>query len=146
MQIYLNCIMKKITLSCLLLVNACFLCAQDRQAILKLMDDQRLAWNRGDIEGFMQGYWKSDSLMFVGSKTTYGWQNTLDNYKRGYPDKAAMGILTFDILKVQILGPENAFVFGAWHLKREKDNPGGYYTLWFRKINGEWKIVVDHTS
>ncbi len=138
--------MKKIIISCLLLLNASFLFAQDRQAILKLMDTQRLAWNRGDIEGFMQGYWKSDSLMFVGSKTTYGWQNTLDNYKRGYPDKAAMGILTFDILKVQILDPENAFVFGAWHLKREKDNPGGYYTLWFRKINGEWKIVVDHTS
>ncbi|MDB4925662.1 MAG: nuclear transport factor 2 family protein [Mucilaginibacter sp.] len=111
------------------------------------MDDQRLAWNRGDLEGFMQGYWKSDSLMFVGKTApTFGWQNTLNNYKRGYPDKAAMGILIFDIKKVQILDLENAFVFGAWRLKREKDEPGGYYTLWFRKINGVWKIVVDHTS
>ncbi|MDB5032608.1 DUF4440 domain-containing protein [Mucilaginibacter sp.] len=140
--------MKKYILSCLLFFNAYFLLhAQDRQAIIKLMDDQRQAWNRGDLEGFMQGYWKSDSLMFVGKTApTFGWQNTLNNYKRGYPDKAAMGILIFDIKKVQILDPENAFVFGAWHLKREKDEPGGYYTLWFRKINGVWKIVVDHTS
>lgn len=139
--------MKKIIFFCLVMLCSARSFAQDKQAIIKVMDQQRLAWNQGDIDGFMQGYWKSDSLMFVGStKPTYGWQNTLDNYKRGYPDKAAMGILSFDILKVQILDPENAFVFGAWHLKREKDNPGGYYTLWFRKIKGEWKIVVDHTS
>jgi hypothetical protein len=95
----------------------------------------------------MQGYWKSDSLMFVGStKPTYGWQNTLNNYKKSYPDKAAMGILIFDIKKVELLDATNAFVFGAWHFKREKDEPGGYYTLWFRKIDGKWVIVCDHTS
>lgn len=120
--------------------------SQSREAILEVMSTQMAAWNRGDLEAFMQGYWKSDSLMFVSAKPTYGWQATLDNYKRGYPNKAAMGKLTFDIKKVEIMTDTNAFVFGAWHLKREKDEPGGYFTLWFRKINGEWKIVVDHTS
>lgn len=93
--------------------------AQDRQAIIKVMNTQREAWNRGDIAAFMQGYWKSDSLMFVGKTApTYGWQNTLNNYKRGYPTKEAMGVLTFDILKVEVLDPKNAFVFGGWHVKQ----------------------------
>ncbi|MES2428008.1 MAG: nuclear transport factor 2 family protein [Bacteroidota bacterium] len=140
--------MKKFILSCFLMLMSCIcLHAQDRQAIIKLMEKQRQDWNRGDIDGFMQGYWKSDSLMFVGKTgPTYGWQNTLNNYKRGYPDKATMGILTFDILKVDVLDPKNAFVFGAWHVKQEKGIIGGYYTLWFKKIDGVWKIVCDHTS
>jgi ketosteroid isomerase-like protein len=127
--------MKKIALSCLLFLASCvFLQAQDKQAILRVLETQRIAWNKGDIEGYMQGYWKSDSLLFVGkSAPAYGWQTTLDHYKKGYPDKAAMGSLTFDILQ-------------AWHLKREKDAPGGYFTLWLKKIDGEWKIVCDHTS
>ena len=120
--------------------------AQDRKNIIDVMNKQLAAWNRGDLEGFMQGYWKSDSLLFVSAKPTHGWQATLDNYKRGYPDKAAMGILSFDIIKVDVLNDKNAFVFGAWHLKREKDSPGGYFTLLFKKIKGEWKVVVDHTS
>ncbi len=128
-----------------LAANICF--AQDQQAILKVLSVQNQAWNRGDLDAFMQGYWKSDSLLFVGkSGPKYGWQTTLDNYKKGYPDKAAMGQLTFDILKVQLLDKTNAFVLGGWRLKREKDAPGGYFTLWFRKINGEWKIVADHSS
>ena len=95
----------------------------------------------------MQGYWKSDSLVFVGKAApVYGWQGTLERYKKSYPGKAAMGELTFDIIQVKILDDHNAFVLGGWHLKREKDAPGGYFTLWFRKINGEWKIVCDHTS
>jgi ketosteroid isomerase-like protein len=111
------------------------------------MTDQQTAWSNGDIEGFMQGYWKSDSLMFIGKRgPAYGWQTTLDNYKKTYPDKAAMGKLTFRIDKVELLGKQDAFVMGAWSLTREKDNPGGYFTLWFRKIKGEWKIVCDHTS
>ena len=139
--------MKKCIVFLLLTFTFSTLHAQDKQAILKLMNDQQTAWNNGDIETFMQGYWKSDSLLFVGKAApTHGWQATLDNYKRGYPDKAAMGILTFDILKVELLDPQNAFVLGGWHLKREKDSPGGYFTLWFKKINGEWKIVCDHTS
>jgi ketosteroid isomerase-like protein len=138
--------MRKFLLTYYLLLATCIAFAQQREAIIKVMNTQLIAWNRGDLEGFMQGYWKSDSLMFVSSKPTYGWQATLDNYKRGYPDKAAMGILTFDIKKVEVIDDTNAFVFGAWRLKRVKDNPGGYFTLWFKKIKGEWKVVVDHTS
>jgi ketosteroid isomerase-like protein len=139
--------MKKLILCCLLAMSVTLCLAQDKQAIMKVLDVQSQAWNRGDLETFMQGYWKSDSLLFVGkSGPKYGWQTTLDNYKKGYPDKAAMGQLSFDILKVQLLDKSNAFVLGGWHLKREKDAPGGYFTLWFRKINGEWKIVTDHSS
>jgi len=140
--------MKKIFPSCFLLLASClFLHAQDKQAILKVLETQRVAWNNGDIGGYMQGYWKSDSLMFVGKAgPVYGWQKTLDRYKKSYPDKAAMGKLTFTILKVDLLDKTNAFVFGAWRLYREKDAPGGYFTLWFRKVNGAWVIVVDHTS
>jgi ketosteroid isomerase-like protein len=131
----------------LMIITAFTLKAQDKQAILKVMDTQQAAWNRGDLDVFMQGYWKSDSLLFVGSTApTHGWQNTLNRYKKSYPNKAAMGTLTFDIMKVDILDATNAFILGGWKLKREKDAPGGYFTLWFRKINGEWKIVVDHTS
>ncbi len=139
--------MKKflLTVICALLFNLCH--AQDREAILKVLETQRQAWNRGDVDGFMQGYWHSDSLLFVGaSAPTYGWQNTLNNYKKRYPGKAAMGNLTFTIMKVDLLDATNAFMLGGWRLKREKDEPGGYFTLWFRKINGEWKIVCDHTS
>jgi ketosteroid isomerase-like protein len=139
--------MKKLILSFIFILSAGLSYGQDRQAIIKVMHTQQLAWNRGDIDGFMQGYWKSDSLVFVGKDApTYGWQTTLNNYKKHYPDKAAMGQLTFTILQVKVLDPTNAFVLGGWHLKREKDAPGGYYTLWFRKIKGEWKIVCDHTS
>jgi ketosteroid isomerase-like protein len=140
--------MKRIFISCLLVIATCTcLRAQDKQAILKVMADQTIAWNNGDIDGFMQGYWKSDSLLFVGSKApVHGWQSTLERYKKSYPDKAAMGLLKFTILKVDLLDANNAFMLGGWHLQREKDAPGGYFTLWFKKIDGQWKIVVDHTS
>jgi len=120
---------------------------KDRQAILNVLEKQRVDWNRGDIEAFMQSYVKSDSLLFVGkSGPTYGWQNTLNNYKRSYNGKAGMGMLTFGIKKVDFLNKDVAFVLGSWHLKREKDEPQGYFTLIFKKLNGEWKIVVDHSS
>jgi len=139
--------MKKLIIAGLLLINVCFCFAQDKKAILNVLETQRLAWNRGNVEAYMQGYWHSDSLLFVGkSGPEYGWQNTLDNYKKAYPDKAAMGQLGFDILKVELLDKTNAFVLGAWHLKREKDAPGGYFTLLLRKIKGEWKVVADHSS
>ena len=142
----LHLYMKKFLLLLGLLLNTGLIFAQDKQAILKVMADQQTAWNRGDLDVFMQGYWKSDSLLFVGKTApTKGWQATLDNYKRGYPNKAAMGTLSFNILKVELLDATNAFVLGGWNVKTDKD-AGGYFTLWFRKINGEWKIVVDHTS
>ena len=119
----------------------------DKQAILQVLEKQRTGWNEGNLEHYMQGYWKSDSLLFVGkSGPTYGWQQTLDNYKKGYPDQAAMGVLTFNIKKVELLSKDTAFVLGGWHLKREKDEPQGYFTLILKKIKGLWLVVSDHSS
>ena len=121
--------------------------AIDKQAILSVLESQRLNWNKGDLEAFMQGYVKSDSLLFVGSKgPTYGWQQTLDNYKKTYNGKGGMGQLTFGIKKVNFLNKDVAFVLGSWHLKRQQDEPQGYFTLLFKKLNGDWKIFVDHSS
>lgn len=119
----------------------------DQKAILAVLEKQRLAWNEGNLEKFMEGYWKNDSLLFVGKDgPTYGWQQTLDNYKKGYPDKSAMGTLTFNIKKVELLSKDAASVLGGWHLKREKDEPQGYFTLILRKIKGLWQVVSDHSS
>lgn len=141
--------MKRIALIALMLVSLGTLAqtSKDKQAILNVLENQRLNWNKGDLETFMQGYVKSDSLLFVGSSgPTYGWQKTLDNYRKTYQGKAGMGQLTFGIKKVDFLNSDIAFVLGSWHLKREKDEPKGYFTLLFKKLNGEWKIFVDHSS
>jgi ketosteroid isomerase-like protein len=121
---------------------------KDEQRILSILDTQTKFWNAGDLENFMKGYWKSDSLMFIGkSGVTYGYNNTLENYKKGYPTKDAMGILKFTILKVEKIAGDAYFVVGKWHLTREKvGNVEGHYTLLFRKIKGEWVIVADHSS
>lgn len=119
----------------------------DENAIRQLLDQQTDAWNRGDIENFMKGYWENDSLMFVGkSGVTYGWANTLKNYKKGYPDTAAMGKLSFDYIKIKRLSKKYYFVVGKWHLKRSIGDIGGHYNLLFEKINGQWVIIVDHSS
>ena len=105
------------------------------------------AWNRGDIPAYMKGYWNSDSLLFIGSKgPTYGYQKTLLNYLKSYPTTEKMGQLTFDFVKIEILSNSQAFVVGKWHLKRTEDDLSGHFTLLWKKINGEWKIVVDHSS
>ncbi|WP_113663060.1 YybH family protein [Pedobacter nanyangensis] len=136
-----------ILLFCLVASQAMAQTAHDRNAILKVLEDQRQGWNKGDMDAYMQGYWKSDSLLFVGKNgPTYGWQKTLDNYKKGYPDKSAMGFLTFGIKKIEFLSKDRAFVLGSWNLKREKDEPKGYFTLLLRKIKGQWKVVADHSS
>ncbi len=136
-----------VILFCFVASNLMAQTSQDRTAILKVLEEQRQGWNKGDMDAYMQGYWKSDSLLFVGkSGPTYGWQKTLDNYKKGYPDKSAMGFLTFGIKKVEFLSKDRAFVLGSWNLKREKDEPKGYFTLLLRKINGQWKVVADHSS
>jgi len=121
--------------------------SNEKQKILDVLENQRIDWNKGDVEAYMQGYWKSDSLLFVGkSGPTYGWQKTLENYKKGYPDKSAMGFLTFGIKKVELIAKDQAFVLGSWNVKREKDELKGYFTLLLRKIEGVWKVVVDHSS
>ena len=115
--------------------------------IKKVMTDQAEAWNRGDIAGFMQGYWNSDKLIFVsGDRVTRGWQPTLDNYKRSYDSRAKMGTLTFSDLEITVLSKDAAVVLGSWSLAREGDNPHGKFTLTFRKFREGWRIIIDHTS
>ena len=119
----------------------------DERAIRNAMNEQLAAWNAGDIKRFMGTYWTDDSLMFIGkSGVTYGWQNTLEKYKKGYPDTAAMGKLDFNILQVKRLSDMYFFVVGKWHLQRSIGNLGGHFTLLFRKIKNKWVIVADHSS
>jgi hypothetical protein len=114
--------------------------------ISKVLSDQQVAWNRGDLESFMAGYWKSDSLTFVGSRgLTYGWESTLKNYKATYPDKGAMGQLNFEIIKFDLLSSDAAVMIGRYTLIRAKDKPTGLFTLIWKKINGQWVITSDQT-
>ena len=111
------------------------------------MADQSVAWNKGNIDEFMKAYWNNDSLAFIGhGGITYGYNNTLNNYKKTYDDSAKMGKLFFTLIKVKKLSPEYYFVTGKWFLKRSIGDAGGYYTLLFRKIKGQWFIISDHTS
>ncbi len=120
---------------------------KDEKEIKDLLNRQTLSWNRGNIDEFMSGYWKNDSLMFVGkSGVTYGYTNTLNNYKKNYSDSAQMGKLFFDILQAKKLSAEYYWVLGKWFLKRSVGDIGGHYTLLFRKIAGKWMIVADHSS
>ncbi|MBI5219208.1 MAG: DUF4440 domain-containing protein [Bacteroidia bacterium] len=115
--------------------------------IQKVLSNQETTWNNGDIESYMTGYWKNDSLRFIGKNgIQYGWQKTLDNYKKSYPDKAAMGKLKFDIISIEPICKDVAFVVGKWNLQREKGDVGGMFSLLFKKINGQWLIVFDHSS
>jgi ketosteroid isomerase-like protein len=121
--------------------------SKDEKTIRRVLSEQTAAWNHGDIEGFMKGYWENDSLMFIGkSGITYGWNNTLKNYKKGYPDTAAMGKLAFTLIQVKRLSKEYYHVTGKWFLKRSIGDIGGHYTLLFQKINGRWVIISDHSS
>ncbi len=114
--------------------------------VLNNMKTQEKAWNEGDIKGFMNYYWKSDSLKFIGSKgITYGWQKTLDNYIKGYPTKPDMGTLKFTIVEGTQLSEKSIYVIGKWELKKDKP-VGGYFTLLWKIIDDKWVIVADHTS
>jgi len=116
-------------------------------AIKKVMEDQTAAWNRGDIDGFMGGYWKSEKLTFVsGTNVTRGWQATHDRYKKSYDTREKMGELAFSDLEFTMLGPDSAVVLGTWSVKRKADNPHGKFTLTFKKFKDGWKIILDHTS
>lgn len=121
--------------------------SKDEQAIRKILSNQTLYWNQGNLDSFMVGYWNNDSLLFIGkSHVTYGYNNALNNYKKGYSDTAQMGKLTFNILQVKRLSNDHYFVLGKWFLKRSVGDIGGHYTLLFRKIKGQWVIVADHSS
>jgi len=140
--------MKNVLLVFLLaFANAVSAQSKDESAIRQLLDQQTAAWNRGDVANFMQGYWENDSLMFIGkSGVTYGWTNTLNNYKKGYPDAAAMGQLTFTLIQVKRLSKKYYHVTGKWFLKRSIGDVGGHYTLLLEKIKGRWVIIADHSS
>ena len=140
--------MRRLTLL-FLLMNAVLAFSQNKnqvKVVIENMKIQEMAWNNADIVGFMKYYWKSDSLKFISSKgITYGWQKTYDNYVKGYPTKEAMGILTFTIKEATQLSESSIYVIGQWQLKKDKP-VGGYFTLLWKKINGQWVIVADHTS
>lgn len=145
--------MKSLLFSLLfLLASAAFAQKQimpDKTMIMRVLSNQQKAWNDGRIEDFMNGYWQSDSLVFIGKKgITKGWQQTLDNYKKSYPDKVTMGELEFTIITVELLSKTSAHVIGKWQLKREqsKGDLEGHFTLLFKKINKRWVIVSDHSS
>lgn len=114
-----------------------------------MLAEQAACWSAGDLTCYMQGYWKSDSLLFVGSRgLTYGWQQTLDNYKRSYPDVSAMGKLHFELKELRPLSPETMLVVGKWHLQREaaKGDLEGHFSVIFRRFPGGWKIIADQSS
>lgn len=145
--------MRRITLSLALLALPAFAAAEKpadgpTASIRAVLDAQAKAWNKGDLEAFMEGYWKSPKLSFSsGADVTRGWDATLARYKKRYQaDGAEMGKLTFSDLEIELLGADAALVRGRWQLVRNKDKPVGIFTLIFRKLPEGWRIVHDHTS
>lgn len=142
--------MKKACFIICVLFYGCQLQAQkksEKETIIKILHTQDEAWNSGDIEGFMQTYWQNDSLMFIGkSGVTYGWQNTLNNYRKSYPDTASMGKLDFTLIDIKPISKEYYHVVGKWHLKRTKGDLQGHFTLLLQKIKDKWLIIADHSS
>jgi ketosteroid isomerase-like protein len=131
----------------LLLAAPSFAQSNDEATIRQILADQITAWNKGSLDDFMKGYWNSDSLTFIGqSGITYGYTAALDNYKKHYDSPDKMGQLIFTLLKLERLSSDYYFVIGKWELKRKAGDVGGVYTLLFRKINGRWVIVSDHSS
>lgn len=120
---------------------------KNEKAIRAILAAQTKAWNEGNLVGFMDGYLPSDSLLFVGkSGPTYGFNNTLNNYKKGYPDTASMGKLTFILISLTPIEKKHYRVLGNWSLQRSKGNLSGYFTLLFQKIKGKWFVIQDHSS
>ncbi len=119
----------------------------DEKAIQKIMDNQVYYWNKADLDNFVKGYWNNDSVMFIGKNgIVYGYNNTLQRYKNSYSDTAQMGKLQFTILHVTKLSPEYYSLVGKFYLTRSMGDLSGHFTLLFRKIKGEWKIISDHSS
>jgi hypothetical protein len=120
---------------------------EDTEAIQAVLKAQRLAWSDNNIEEFMEGYWKNDSLKFYGSNgVTYGWENTLERYKKAYPTEDHTGKLSFKINAISKITDGAYYVLGEYHLKRNVGNATGIFMVIFKKINGEWKIIVDTSN
>ena len=121
--------------------------AKTISAIRAVMDEQAAAWNRGDIDGFMDGYWRSDKTIFIsGDSVTRGWQTVLDRYKKGYDTREKMGMLSFTEIEIKPINKDTAIALGRWQLARAGDAPRGRFTLIFRRVKEGWRIVHDHTS
>ena len=140
---------------CLLLFLFSFSCTDSKiktrnpnaeREIRTVLDKQVIAWNEGNIDAFMQSYWQSDSLQFIGSDITKGWNSTLEGYKRRYPTAEALGSLRFEILEVVYISPDAYLVTGKYFLTRTIGDLNGIFTLLFRNKEGKWVIVYDHTS
>ena len=117
------------------------------RAVRSVLAAQARDWNAGDLPAFMQGYARTDTTRFAsGGSVVRGWATVMERYQKHYTNRAAMGHLTFSELEVTVLAPDAAVVFGRWELVREKDKPGGLFTLLFRRTDGGWRIVADHTS
>jgi uncharacterized protein (TIGR02246 family) len=140
--------MRSIFVALLVIISfSVFSQTKDEKEVRNVLATQNAAWNRGDVDAFMVGYWENDSLMFIGkSGVTYGYKNTLSNYKKNYPDTATMGKLTFTLIQVKQLSPEYFHVTGKYYLTRTMGDASGHFTLLFRKINGKWVIISDHSS
>ncbi|HBK72310.1 MAG TPA: DUF4440 domain-containing protein [Flavobacteriaceae bacterium] len=118
-----------------------------KKKITNMMLQQAKDWSDGNLEAFMEGYIKSDSLKFVGrSGITYGWKNTLENYKKGYPTKEHTGTLTFNLLVFDQLADDVFLVIGEYHLKRKVGDADGLFSIILKRIDGAWKIIADHSS
>ena len=134
---------------CLFLCQATVSFAQDKDEvdIRNILTRQNRAWNQGNLDSFMVGYWNNDSLLFIGSSgPRYGYETTLNGYKKSYPDTAHMGFFTSTIISMKKLANDFYFVVGKWQLQRSVGDVSGYYTLLFRKIKGHWVIIADHSS
>lgn len=117
-----------------------------QKEIMEVLNTQTRCWNVGDLECFMQTYWKSDSLIFIGKEDiTYGWAETFKRYERAYPENA-MGVLSYNIVKLQPLGNENFFVVGKFFLRQQHGDTNGHFSLLMRKIDGKWVVTADHSS
>lgn len=132
------------------LIAVCYLSNAQQSDIAKIqtvLTSQLNAWNDGDIPGYMNGYWKNDSLKFIGQNgITRGWKATLERYQKVYSTRELMGHLTFRNLNFAKLSDRYYFVTGSWHLRRNTKDTGGWFSLLFKKINNQWLIIVDHTS
>ena len=115
--------------------------------IRALLNSQAAAWNRGDVQEFMATYWNSEETTFAGAKgVVSGWRAVFDRYRREYPDRKAMGTVAFSKVEVTWLAPDAALVLGHWQLERDKDRPGGVFTLVMRRFPEGWRIIHDHTT
>jgi hypothetical protein len=121
--------------------------AQKSASPRQVLNNQLNEWNKGNIQGFMSGYWQNDSLQFLTSKgITYGWESVTNNYKKSYPTKEKMGNLDFEILSEKKIDKKHTMIIGKWKVKDAEGENSGYFSLLFKLIDGNWKLILDHTS